>query len=697
MLTCPDLQFTSGNGITDHGVAITIQWEMHLKKGEKRVLSEAVYKRRKRRRASRQIQNWWRRQVQDRILKEALKISGFPRHSPADLKAELNAGEIKLLEKALKSTSDRQLINNSRTKSSAGNAARRQLKKRGINKKLNNVLSRSHRSMSPARQNNNPVSVDMSAIEEVTRAAVLRSPSAALLGADTDSRDTYSVISDGTISEDEEAPGKLPLPKNASNRTSGRFSMRSFYSNRSTASMTSSPQPRPKRVLTRRPSKRVIDLAQESYEAMKQNDRLGSVCVVEKCYTLIGCQPDEHSLLLGPLQQLIDSERNEILALRRVRGDMTVKKRPKEKATTDVEEERRLEWELKNRRHIIIRAMREKLRLTTRQALVTYPRSQLEHIRGKVQYFETLVPQIPDSDTVKLPLPLPRIGKEWALAQFLLDIGPDSLVICLKLMLLERSILVLGDSLQNVTSTACALIELIKPFEWSSAFMPVLPRRMLDFVNCPVPFVAGVATRNVSEVENDSRVLEAMASGMSVLNLKTNTLQITTERGMSRMISLDPYLRNQLKSLRSRLQYMVREDPQSPLCNFNNFVRFGLSRRESITLRSVWQVLENHFTHFCGDLAVNDKAWKRYGTIDVETEEFVFNPEWFLNPIRADRAFHEQMVQTQLFNGYVHERREDQIEMQEIMEGDLGYLIAEWLYDKWKSKPRANHPAIRRW
>jgi hypothetical protein len=85
---------------------------------------------------------------------------------------------------------------------------------------------------------------------------------------------------------------------------------------------------------------------------------------------------------------------------------------------------------------------------------------------------------------------------------------------------------------------------------------------------------------------------------------------------------------------------------------------------------------------------VNDKAWKRYGTVDVKTNEFMFQPDWFLNPIRTDHAFHEAMVRTQLFSGYVHERREDQIEMKEIMEGELGYFIAEWVYEKWVARKR---------
>jgi hypothetical protein len=650
-----------------------------LKKGEKQRLSDAIFKRRKRRRAVRMLQRWWRNMVQDRILREALEISGFQGVLPADLKAELTSSELKLLHKALKDSGSRQFL-----RGSPGNAAHNQLKKKGVNKKLNAVL---HRNL----PNTPYLNVDAAEeVEALTRAAVLRSPS-------------LSHVADMVLGEDsaeEDSHGGVGSLLGRVSRSSRRLSVRSVFTSRSSQVQTAHSPTRTSTVSmqtsslrgiasTGKYSRHVADLARESYETMKANDRMGSICVVEKCYTLIGCQPDEHILLLGPLQQLINSERDEILEFRQMRNDMNAKKRPKEKAINDVEEERRLERELKNRRQVIVRSMREKLRLTTRQALVTYPRSQLEHVYGKLHYFESFIPQIPgDQEPIKLPLPLPRIGKEWALAQILLDIGPDSLVLCLKLLLLERSILVVSDNLQQVSMCACALIELLKPFEWASAFMPVLPRRMLDFINSPVPFIAGVSVHDFTEIEHDDRVLEAMSQGMSLLNLKTSTLHITTEKGMSDMIGLDPYLRSKLKLLVSRLQHFVENDPQSPLRNLNTFLRFGLSRRESLTLNSVCQVLEQHFTCFCGDLAVNDKAWKRYGTVDVKTNEFMFQPDWFLNPIRTDHAFHEAMVRTQLFSGYVHERREDQIEMKEIMEGELGYFIAEWVYEKWVARKR---------
>jgi hypothetical protein len=406
---------------------------------------------------------------------------------------------------------------------------------------------------------------------------------------------------------------------------------------------------------------------------------------VEQCYVLIGCRPDEHVLLLGPLQQLVNAERKEI---------SDCHSRTKVTSIDEwVEAEKKILLEQRERRHHIMEAMLGMLRLTRGQSAVRFPRSHLEYICGNKHSFQATLP-IPNATPIKLPLPLPSIGKQWALAKLILDIGPDSLVLMLKLMLLERSILVLGENLEEVTPYACGLLELLKPFEWSSVFLPVLPHKMLDFVTSPVPFVAGMAVNDygrICQVENDKRTLDAMANGMSLLNLSTKTLHITSEAGISKMLSLDPYLREQLRCIRERLQHLAKS-PSSSIHSFRRFIQTGFSVKESVTLDAACMALENHFSRYCGDLAISCNAWKQYGTIDIETGKFSFNSDWFMNSIRADQVFHEEMAKTQLFQGYVDERRKDQLEVEKMKRGDVGKFIAEWIYDRWILWKERNNP-----
>jgi hypothetical protein len=61
------------------------------------------------------------------------------------------------------------------------------------------------------------------------------------------------------------------------------------------------------------PTREISDWAREkgreSYQAMKHAAKHGDAVIVEQCYVLVGCRPDEHALLMGPLQQLVNAER----------------------------------------------------------------------------------------------------------------------------------------------------------------------------------------------------------------------------------------------------------------------------------------------------------------------------------------------------------------------------------------------------
>ena len=51
------------------------------------------------------------------------------------------------------------------------------------------------------------------------------------------------------------------------------------------------------------------EAASQAFSYMTESDKLGDVCVVERCYVLVGTNSDHHSLLFCALQQLVDIER----------------------------------------------------------------------------------------------------------------------------------------------------------------------------------------------------------------------------------------------------------------------------------------------------------------------------------------------------------------------------------------------------
>ena len=97
----------------------------------------------------------------------------------------------------------------------------------------------------------------------------------------------------------------------------------------------------------------------------------------------------------------------------------------------------------------------------------------------------------------------------------------------------------MGTSRAEVTTCTCALIDLLKPYKWASAFMPLIPNNMLDFVSSPVPFIAGIVGEkkvSLKYIENDYRVQDAVEDGMSILNLDTGNITITHESGIEEIV-----------------------------------------------------------------------------------------------------------------------------------------------------------------
>ncbi|KAF6144397.1 hypothetical protein GIB67_024624 [Kingdonia uniflora] len=59
-------------------------------------------------------------------------------------------------------------------------------------------------------------------------------------------------------------------------------------------------------------------------------------------------------------------------------------------------------------------------------------------------------------------------------------------------VLLEKQVVVVCPNLGVLSAIVLSLVPMIRPFEWQSLFLPVLPRKMFDFLDAPVPFIVGI-------------------------------------------------------------------------------------------------------------------------------------------------------------------------------------------------------------
>jgi len=373
--------------------------------------------------------------------------------------------------------------------------------------------------------------------------------------------------------------------------------------------------------------------ASSSYSTMIENDKLGEICIVEICYVFTGVEVKNLSLLFLALKQLVDSERDEW------GGKLKV-----------------------DRRHKILSAFKHKLKFNLWQSEVKYPNNDLEHISMHKPMFKVDFLDMVYFPEVTIPLPLPQVEQEWGFATLILRLKYDNLVKLLMLLLLENPCLVVGR-IEEVSVCTCTLLRLLHPYQWESVFIPNLPGNILDFVESPVPFIAGVVAEDEKEMKliiNDDSVQRALCNGLTVVDLLSGEVHFTKEvESHDVLLMCDNILTmhtfQKMLNYGKRLKYLVAQE-DSTLLSFKSFVEYGASPNESIVLKKSLQTINKFMTSLAGDLQASHDSWKIFTKRNNDSDEIEFLTGRLIQPLQDKLHFLEKMVETQLFVSYVNKK-----------------------------------------
>ncbi|XP_074555535.1 uncharacterized protein LOC141811388 [Curcuma longa] len=80
----------------------------------------------------------------------------------------------------------------------------------------------------------------------------------------------------------------------------------------------------------------------------------------------------------------------------------------------------------------------------------------------------------------------------WTTATICRVLSLESILALLAGALLEKQVVVICPNLGMLSAIVLSIIPMIRPFQWHSLFLPILPRKMLDFVDAPVPYIVGL-------------------------------------------------------------------------------------------------------------------------------------------------------------------------------------------------------------
>jgi len=390
-----------------------------------------------------------------------------------------------------------------------------------------------------------------------------------------------------------------------------------------------------------------------SYSTMVENDKFGEICVIEMCYILTDVKAKNFSLLFLVLKQLI-----KLKVIQRQR---------------------------------VLEAIKTKLKFNRWQSNVKYPENDLDHINMHKPLFTAEFPPSLCFPRISILLPLPQVREEWGLATLILRLGFHKLMKILMLLLLEKPLLVVGYEPLEVSVCTCTLLLLLSPFKWVSVFIPLLPDGILDFVESPVPFLAGVLADGEKEIEiilNDDSVQSALYNGLSVVDLFSGEVHFTKEtESLDLLLKCDSILTmskfEEMSNYEHRLQYLVTKE--FSLLSFKTFFEYGASPSESVVLKKSLRAIKTFMKRLAGDMHSSPDAWKKFTLLCKDTDKIEMLPNLLLQPLKDEIIFLEMMVETQLFASYVEESMKiNSSDVKAIEEAKM--TISAWVRKYWKNR-----------
>ncbi|XP_028099574.1 uncharacterized protein LOC114299091 isoform X4 [Camellia sinensis] len=103
--------------------------------------------------------------------------------------------------------------------------------------------------------------------------------------------------------------------------------------------------------------------------------------------------------------------------------------------------------------------------------------------------------------------------------------------------LLEKQIVVVCSNLGILSAMVLSIIPLIRPYQWQSLLMPVLPNDMLEFLDAPVPYIVGV--------KNKTTEVQSKLTNVILVDAQKNQVRSSTIPQLPRQkelySSLSPY------------------------------------------------------------------------------------------------------------------------------------------------------------
>ena len=82
--------------------------------------------------------------------------------------------------------------------------------------------------------------------------------------------------------------------------------------------------------------------------------------------------------------------------------------------------------------------------------------------------------------------------ENFPFAQVVLSMNSADLINTILNLLQEKKVVLVSKNIVDMAIYICAILSLIRPFNWPSGILSVLTADLIDYLDAPFPFIAGV-------------------------------------------------------------------------------------------------------------------------------------------------------------------------------------------------------------
>ncbi|XP_076894780.1 uncharacterized protein LOC143547181 [Bidens hawaiensis] len=235
---------------------------------------------------------------------------------------------------------------------------------------------------------------------------------------------------------------------------------------------------------------------------------------------------------------------------------------------------------------------------------------------------------IPDKVKFKLAAIEEAVSlSNWTTITLCRALSLQNVLILIAAVLLEKQVIITSPNLGVLSATVLSLIPMILPFEWQSLFLPVLPRKMFDFLDAPVPFVVGILHKPTDYKMKSSNLVH--------VNLADDQVEMSS-----------------LPALPKQRELMTRLGPLHARLSSDKVA----AKKHPVYKCNKWQIdaatqflagVRQHLEYLCSNLSSHAMTGMQYDNVRVP----VLIKESYIDSFAyRDRQFVREFVDTQMFS-----------------------------------------------